>query len=399
MLTDVLLRNLKPALKTKKYFDADGLYIEVSPAGGKWWRLRYTFERRDKRISLGVYPAVSLREARRRGEAAREQLAIGVDPAQARKAERVAIDAATKNTFEAVALAWYAKAYADKAASTSAKVLTRLQTDVLPWLGGMPIAMIKAADIIAVVQRVERRGALHLAARVFNIMQRIMRYADTLELVPRDVSASIDIRLLLPQRPVQHRAALTATADAHGLWCAIDGYAGSFVVRAALLLSAYTFVRPGELRGAVWNEFDLDDGLWTIPAARMKKRKGVTQQDHMVPLAHQALTILRELYPLTGRGQLLFPGERNYKIPISENTINAALRRLGYSKTEMTAHGFRAMARTLLDEVLNYRPDYIEHQLAHAVRDPNGRAYNRTTHLPERREMMQAWADFLMGGS
>lgn len=389
-LTDTTIRNAKPDVKPIRLFDGGGLYLEISPSGGKWWRLKYRFDGKEKRLSLGVYPDVGLKDARKRRDDARTLLADGVDPGEARKAAKAANAEQASNTFEAVAREWYAKAYADKADSTREKTMTRLVQDVFPLIGHMPVSAIEAAHIRGVLERIEQRGALDIAKRVFNYVGRTLRYADSRGLVARDVSASIDLNLILTQRDTKHHAALIDPAAVGGLMRAIDGFTGGFVTVCALKLSALTFVRPGELRHAEWAEIDLDGATWSIPGNKMKMKA-----DHIVPLSVQAVAILRELHAVTGRGRYVCPSERGGSRPMSENTINAALRRMGFTREEMTAHGFRATARTLLDEVLDFRPDFIEHQLAHAVKDPNGRAYNRTAHLPERRKMMQAWADYL----
>ena len=268
--------------------------------------------------------------------------------------------------------------------------MTRLVQDVFPVIGHMPVASIDPTHIRALIELIEQRGALDIAKRVFNYVGRTLRYADSLGKVARDVSASIDLNLILTKRDTKHHAALTDPLAVGGLMRAIDGFSGGFVTVCALKLSALTFVRPGELRHAEWTEFDFDSATWNIPGSKMKMK-----EDHTVPLSTQAVAVLRELHNLTGQGRYVCPSERGGLRPMSENTINAALRRMGFTTDEMTAHGFRAMARTLLDEELSYRVDFIEHQLAHAVKDPNGRAYNRTAHLPQRREMMQGWANYL----
>ncbi len=394
-LTDTFLRTAKPAEKATRKFDGGGLYIEISPSGGKLWRLKYRYEGKEKLMALGRYPEVSLKDARERRDEARKLLANDVDPAANRKAVKAAKLAQAENSFEAVCRAWYAKAYADKAESTRLKTITRLEQDVFPHIGQMPVASITAGDVRGVIERIEKRSALDIAKRVFNYIGRTLRYADSLGMVERDVSASIDLALLLPNRKTKHHAALTDPTAVGGLMRAIDGFTGGYVTVRALKLAAYTFVRPGELRHAEWSEFDLEGATWTIPAGKMKMKV-----EHIVPLATQAVAILRELHSVTGVGsnvRYVFPSERGGSRPMSENTLNAALRRMGYTNDEMTSHGFRAMARTILDEVLGFRPDFIEHQLAHAVKDANGRAYNRTKFLPERRAMMQAWADYLDG--
>jgi integrase len=376
--------------KTGKVSDGGGLFLQTMPSGSKYWRLAYRFDAKQKTLALGVYPAVSLKEARKRRDAARELLAGGIDPSESRKTAQAAKIERAANTFEVVAREWYAKAYAGKAESTREKTMTRLEQDVFPIIGAMPVSTIDPAHVLAVIERIEQRGALDIARRVFNYVGRTLRYADSLGLVARDVSASIDLNLILTQRDTRHHAALTDPVAVGGLMRAIDGFTGAFATLCALKLSAMTFVRPGELRHAEWSEIDLDNATWSIPGRKMKMKA-----DHIVPLSTQAVTILRELHAVTGRGNYVFPSERGGSRPMSENTVNGALRRMGFTKDEASAHGFRATARTMLDEALSVRPDLIEHQLAHAVRDANGRAYNRTAHLPERVKMMQQWADYL----
>lgn len=405
-LTDTeIKKKAKPSEKPFKMADGGGLYLLVNKSG-RYWRYNYRFDGKFKTMALGIYPDVPLASrtekdkitgkvkkivgAREKHADARKLLAAGIDPSTERKNQKQAKAAASANSFEAVARKWYTKAYADKAQSTREKTMTRLQQDVFPVIGSMPVAAIEPVHIRTIIERIERRGALDIAKRVFNYVGRVLRYADSEGLVVRDVSASIDLKLILPSRDTAHHAALTDPVAVGGLMRAIDSFTGSFITVCALKLSALSFVRPGELRHAEWAEFDLDNATWNIPGRKMKMKA-----DHIVPLSRQAVNILRELHKMTGSGKYVFPSERGKSANMSENTLNAALRRLGYTKEEMTAHGFRAMARTILDEVLNFRPDFIEHQLAHAVKDPNGRAYNRTAHLPERRKMMQQWADYL----
>lgn len=388
-LSDPAIKKAKPDVKPYKLTDGKGLFLLVNTVG-KYWRLAYRFGGKQKTLALGVYPDVSLADARDKRDEARKLLASGIDPMAAKKAVKTQRAERAANSFEAIARQWFAKAYVDKAESTREKVLTRLEQDVFPQIGNKPIADITASDVLAVIKRIEQRGALDIARRCFNYIGRVLRYADSLGLVERDVSSSIDLNLILADKATRHHAAITSPSGVGELMRAIDGFTGAFITLCALKLSALTFVRPGELRHAEWSEFDLDNATWSIPAGRMKMKVA-----HIVPLSAQAVAILNELKDVTGHKNHAFPSERGDSRPMSENTINGALRRLGYTNDEMTAHGFRAMARTLLDEVLGFRPDYIEHQLAHAVKDPNGRAYNRTAHLPERRKMMQAWADYL----
>ena len=388
-LTDQACKKAKPTDKPYKLSDEKGLYLLVN-AVGKYWRLDYRYDAKRKTLALGVFPDVGLARARDKRDDARKLIADGIDPSELRKATKTQQAERAANSFEAIAREWYAKAYAGKADSTREKTMTRLEQDVFPIIGAMPVSAIEPAHVLAVIERIEQRGALDIAKRVFNYVGRVLRYADSRGLVARDVSASIDLKLILTDRETAHHAALTDPMAVGGLMRAIESFTGSFITVCALKLSALSFVRPGELRHAEWAEFDLDSATWNIPGRKMKMKA-----DHLVPLSKQAVMILRELHAVTGSGKYVFPSERGKSANMSENTINAALRRLGYTKKEMTAHGFRAMARTILDEVLNFRPDFIEHQLAHAVKDPNGRAYNRTAHLPERRKMMQAWANYL----
>ena len=301
-------------------------------------------------------------------------------------AERAAGAERAGNSFEVIAREWLANR--DWVPGYLTKVEAWLANDVFPYLGAKAAADLTAPQFLAVARRVERRGAIESAHRITQVCGQVMRYAIATGRAERNPVA--DLRGALTPAPDRHFAAITDTAAIGGLLRAIDGYSGGFVTCCALQLAPLVFVRPGELRMAEWAEFDLDAAEWNIPADRMK-----TRQAHLVPLSDQAVAILRDLHALTGTGRYLFPGVRDRKRPMSNNTINAALRRMGFDSDTMTGHGFRAMARTVLDEVLGYRPDFIEHQLAHAVKDPNGRAYNRTSHLNERRKMMQGWADYL----
>jgi integrase len=388
-LTDAKARNAKPKKNQFKLFDTDGLFLLVSPAGGKWWRFKYRLGGKEKLISLGTYPEVSLAQARARRDEARKQVADGIDPSQARKALKAA-KVQNESTFEVVAREWHSKFTLTWTPGHAITIKSRLEYNVFPWIGGRPINEIKAPELLMVLRRIESRGALETAHRVRTICGQVFRYAVATGRAERDPAA--DLRGALPQVKSKHLSAVTKPEEVAGLLRAIDGYQGSFVTKCALRLAPYLFVRPGELRQMEWAQVNLETAEWNIPAERMK-----TRQPHLVPLAHQSLEILRELYPLTGTGKYVFPNPRSSKRPMSNNAVLAALRRMGFEKEEMTGHGFRAMARTILDEVLQFRVDFIEHQLAHAVRDPNGRAYNRTAHLAERRKMMQTWADYLDG--
>jgi integrase len=380
-LNDTKLRALKPRDRAYKLFDEGGLYLLVQPSGSRWWRWRYWHGGREKLLSLGVYPATSLAQARGRRDEGRSQLAAGIDPSQARKAYKVP----QADGFEIVARAWHSRQrWSEEHANI---VLRRLEMDVFPYLGRRPIGQIAPPELLAVIRKIEER-AIDAAHRALRTCSAVFRYGIATGVASRDTAA--DLRGALHAAPKdRHHAAITEAKAIGALLRAIDGYHGTPEVRCALRLAPLVFVRPGELRAAEWSEMDLDAAEWNIAAGRMK-----TRQPHLVPLSAQAVAVLRELLPVTGGGRYVFAtGDQ----PMSESAVNAALRRLGYAETEMTGHGFRAMARTILDEVLGVRPDFIEHQLAHTVRDPLGRAYNRTTHLPERRDMMQRWADYLDG--
>jgi len=339
---------------------------------------------KEKSLSLGTYPDISLKTARQRRDEARTLLAKGIDPSVVRKAQQFQQD----QTLEGVAREWVSKRSPSWAKSHSSAIISRLEKWVFPWFGTRAIDEVSAAELLAMLRRIEERGRLETAHRVRGYCSQIFRYAIATQRAERDVAA--DLRGALQSAIKRHHAAITEPKALGALLRAIEGFECTFVVACALRLTPLLLVRPGELRHMEWGEVDLQAGLWTIPGQKMKMGRV-----HSVPLAHQTLIILDELEPLTGRERYVFPSNRGRGRPMSENTVNAALRRLGYSKDEVTAHGFRATARTLLDEVLGERPDIIEHQLAHAVRDPNGRAYNRTAHLPERRQMMQRWADYL----
>jgi integrase len=385
-LTDTVIRNAKPGGKTAKLFDERGLYLEISPNGGKWWRLKYRFDGKEKRLSLGVYPDVALKMARERRDEARKLLANGIDPSENRKAQKSARADRAANSFEAVAREWFAKYSPNWAASHASKIIQRLEKDIFPWLGGKPIAEITAPDLLTVLRRIENRGALDTSHRAHQNCGQIFRYGIATGRCDRDPAA--DLRGALAPAKHEHFASITEPAAVGELLRAIDGFRGTLVVQNALKLAPLFFVRPGELRQAAWEQFDFDKREWRYFVTK-------TKSEHLVPLAKQAVAILQELYPLTGGGKFVFPG-RDPKKPMSDAALNAALRRMGYdTKTEITGHGFRAMARTILHQELGVKPEVIEHQLAHRVPDALGTAYNRTKFLKERRAMMQQWADYL----
>lgn len=373
-LTNAIARSARPREKSYKLSDAKGLYLQVEPSGSRLWRLKYRFQGKEKKLSFGVFPEVSLALARERQYEARRLLCIGIDPGEHKKqARRVAIEAGA-HTFGGVAREWFLRFSVGWAENHSSKVLLRLENEIYPWLGTRPIASIDARELLETIRRTEVRGALSTAHRCLRICGKIFRYAIATGRGTQDPAA--DLRGALPPVRTAHFPSITEPSAVGELLRAIDSYQGAVVTRCALRLAPLTFVRPGELRKAEWAQFDLAAAEWRIPGDRMKMGK-----DLIVPLSRQAMDVLHELKPRTGHGQYLFKSVHRGARPMSENTINAALRRLGFTGDVMTGHGFRAMARTLLDEILGYRVEWIEHQLAHQVRDPNGRAYNRTAFL------------------
>jgi len=389
-LTNTFVKNVKHsgAASGDKYTDGRAMYLLVNSVG-KYWRMNYRFADKRKTLALGVYPDVGLAKARERREKAREQLADGIDPANAKREERQAQADAAANTFEAVARVWLTKTASKRAEVTQSRITTLLEKDVFPFIGSLPISTIKPRDVLdKSVRKIEARGSIDTAHRAKQICGQIFRYAVAIGLAERDVTS--DLRGALAAIPESHFAAITEPKQVGELMRSIFDYNGNPYTVAALKLTPLVFVRPGELRTAEWSEIDLEAAEWRIPGNKMKMKL-----DHLVPLSTQAVEILRGIKLITGHGRFVFPSLRTGERPMSENTINAALRGMGYSKEVHTAHGFRATARTIMDEVLSQRVDLIEHQLAHAVKDPNGRAYNRTAHLPARKVMMQVWADYL----
>ena len=388
-LTDTFAKNIKPtgALTGDKHTDGGGMYLLVN-AGGKYWRMNYRFADKRKTLALGVYPAVSLAKARARRDKARELLADGIDPSTAKREDKQAKADAAANTFEMVARDWLAKTASDRKATTQDKITSWLEKDVIPFIGTLPMSTIGPRDVLAALRKMEARGALDSVQRVKQLCGQVFRYAVATGSAERDVTQ--DLKGALAKPTAGHFAAITEPKQAGDLMRSIFDYVGHPTTIAALKLSPLVFVRPGELRTAEWAEVDLDAAEWRIPGSKMKMKV-----DHLVPLSTQAVELLRGVQPMTGHGRFVFPSLRTGERPMSENTINAALRGMGYSAEVHSAHGFRATARTIMDEVLGERVDLIEHQLAHAVKDANGRAYNRTAHLPARRVMMQTWADYL----
>jgi integrase len=385
-LTDTAIRKTKPTDKPFKVADEKGLFLLVAPTGGKLWRMKYRFEGKEKLLSFGPYPDMPLIRAREKRDEARKLLADGIDPGEHLKAVKATKTERAANSFEVVAREWYGKYSPNWAEHHGDRILRRFERDIFPWIGSRPIAEVKAPELLAVVRRIESRGALETAHRALANCGQVFRYAIATGRAERDIAP--DLRGALPPVKPDNFAAVTDPAKVAMLLRTLDGYQGTLPVACALRLAPLVFVRPGELRKAVWADIDLDAAEWCYHVTK-------TDSEHIVPLATQAVATLRELHALTGDGVYVFPGARTNGRPMSDNAILAAMRRLGIGKDEMSGHGFRAMARTILDEVLGVRPDLIEHQLAHAVKDPNGRAYNRTAHLPERRKMMQQWADYL----
>lgn len=364
------------------------MYIEIAPTGGKNWRFKYRIDGKEKRISLGRYPDISLAQARERREEARKLVAVGIDPSANRKAQKSAAALRAANSFEVIAREWVQKYSPNWAESHTKTVIRRLERDIFPWLGDRPISEVTAPDLLAVIREVERRGALETAHRELNICGQVFRYAIATRRAERDPSG--DLRGALPPVKSGHHAATTDPQGVGGILRMIDSYQGGFVVWCALRLGPLVFVRPGELRQARWADIDVEKAEWRFVVSK-------THTDHIVPLSTQAIAILKEIQPLTGNREFVFPSGRSPLRPMSENGVLAGLRSLGITKEEMTGHGWRAVARTLLDEVLGYRVELIEMQLAHGVRDVHGRAYNRTKFLEERKAMMQRWADYLDG--
>jgi integrase len=389
-LSATAISKAKPGNKPKKLFDGDGLFLLIQPSGSKWWRLKYRFRGKEKLLSLGVYPEISLKVARERREAARRLIAEGIDPAVNRRIAKASDTEGGKNTFETVAREWLAKFSANWEKSHTDKITRRLEVNVFPWLKSRIVREITAQELLHCLRRIESRGALETAHRTLQNCGQILRYAVVTGRAERDICS--DLRGALPPPKETHLASITNPKEIGKLLRTVDGYTGGYVVRYALKLAPLVFLRPGELRKGEWQEVDFSEAEWRIPAERMKMRV-----PHIVPLSKQAIAVLTELQAITGnegKGKYLFPGIRKNGKPMSENTINAALRGMGYPKEEMTGHGFRSMASTLLNEN-GWNRDAIERQLAHGERDSVRAAYNYAEFLSERRKMMQWWADHL----
>jgi len=392
-LTDIAVKNLTPKENPYKKYDAHGLYIEVRPTGFKSWRFKFKFNGKSKLLSLGQYPAVSLKEARACRDDARSKLARGIDPAlekQQKRREQSKEQEKTENTFEKIAREWYQANQSNWTPEYADTVIRRLENNLFPWIGNTPISEIEPPLLLEQLRRIEKRGAAETARRVAQLAGSIFRYAIASGLVTRDPAA--DIKGALKKVPAKHMPALTEPDDIRKLLLSIDNCSLSFIVYCALQFSALTFARPGTVRKATWSEIDFRESLWKIPDTRMKGRK-----EHLVPLARQTTNILKELRPLTENtmGNFVFPGERMNGRPMSENTVIAALRTLGFPKEKMCAHGFRTMASTRLHESGQWDSRVIEVQLAHTDKNTVRGIYNRAIYLDERRKMMQWWADYL----
>jgi integrase len=384
-LSDTAIKKAKLTQKPYKLSDEKGLHLLINHAG-KYWRVAYRFHGKQKTLAFGTYPEVSLSRAREKLAEARRQLADGIDPGELKKINKAIREQLEANSFEAVAREWFAKHLADKAQSHKDKVIRRMERDVFPWIGSKPISEIAVQELLTVIRRIEVRGSNDTAHRALQNCGQIFRYGIATGRCERDPSS--DLRGALTPSRVSHFAAITDPKRAGELLRAIEGFKGTFQVQCALKIAPLVFVRPGELRKSKWADIDLDTAEWRFITSK-------TKTEHIVPLARQAIDMLRDLQPLTGHREHVFPG-RDPKQPMSDAAINAALRRMGFdTKTQITGHGFRAMARTIIHEELGFAPEVIEHQLAHRVPDNLGNAYNRTKFLKDRRKMMQAWADYL----
>ncbi len=387
-LTDTAAKQAKPKDKTYKLSDERGMFLQVTPKGQKYWRLKYRYAGKEKLMALGVYPETSLKEARELRDNARALIRQNIDPVAERQAQKAHREFEGKNSFSAIAMYWFEKEQPHWSESHAKRVKRAIEKDLIPTLGNKGIATITPPELLQTLRKIESRGAIETAHRAKQIAGKIFRYGVATGLCERDISHDISDALAKPIK--SHLAAITDPKEVGKLLVAIDSYQGTPVVRAALQISPILLSRPGEIRHMEWSEINWEEQRWEIPASKMKLK-----QPHVVPLPQQALEILETLRPLTGHGRYVFPSARSSTRPLSDNATRTALRTLGFDNETMTPHGFRAMGRTILDEVLGYRIDWIEHQLAHAVKDTNGRAYNRTSHLPQRAEMLQHWADYL----
>lgn len=388
-LTATAVKNAKPRTKAYNMSDGGGFYLLVKPNGTKAWRFNYRYTGKQKTLALGVYPDISLKTAREKHQEARQNLANSLDPNVAKQAKKAADQSASANSFEVITFEWLQKRGA-KSEGGDKRLRRLLQKDLFPYIGKRPISKITSPELLKALRRIESRGAVDTAHRAKQAAGMVFRYAVATGRAERD--PSVDLKGALAQPIKSHRKSITDPAEVGPLIAAIKNYQATPVVMAALQLSPLFLCRPGELRHLEWSEVNFAEARIELPASKMKMK-----EPHIIPLASQAVEILKELQPISGRGKYVFPSARGASRPLSENGVRTALRTLGYTNDQISPHGFRAMARTILDEVLNFPVDWIEHQLAHAVKDANGRAYNRTKHLPQRKKMMQTWADYLDG--
>lgn len=385
-LTVLQVEKAKAKEKDYKLSDERGMYLLVTKAGGKLWRLKYRVDGKEKVLSIGAYPDLSLKDARDMRDTARNQLANGIDPSAEKQAKKASHAQSHADSFELIAKEWFATRMNDKSETHKTRTLSILNTYLLPYIGSKPVSEITPPMLLDTLRKMEAKGIVETARRAKQTASQVFRYAVITGRAQHDPAADLKGALQIPKK--KHFSAITSPKQVGALMLAIDSYHGSYIVQTALKCSALWFCRPGELRSLEWANVNWEE-------KRLEIRVEKTFQDHIIPLSNQSLELLKSLQPVTGQGRFIFPSNRGFSRPMSENTIRVALRTMGYTNDDMTAHGFRAMARTLLDEVLNYRVEWIEQQLAHSVKDANGRAYNRTKHLAQRFEMMQRWADYL----
>ena len=386
-LTATAVKNAKTRTKSYNLSDGGGLYVLVKPNGTKAWRFNYRFAGKQKTLAIGVYPDISLKKAREKHQEARQNLTNHIDPNIYKKAKRISDQDMQFNSFKVIALEWLQKR-GTKSDGGDKRLIRLLQKDLFPYIGSLPVSQVTSPDLLRALRRIEHRGAVNTAHRAKQIAGMVFRYAVATGRAERD--PSFDLKGALAQPAKTHFKSITEPAEVGPLIAAINSYQATPVVMTALRLTPLLFCRPGELRHLEWQEVNFDEARIELPATKMK-----TKEPHIIPLATQAMEILNELQLITGRGKFVFPSARGNSRPLSENGVRTALRTLGYTNEQISPHGFRAMARTILDEILNFPVDWIEHQLAHSVKDANGRAYNRTKHLEQRRGMMQKWADYL----
>jgi len=393
MLTHAKIKAAQPQEKPYKLSDSGGLFLHVKPNGGKYWRMKYRFAGKEKLLSIGVYPNVTLAKARAQRDEAKGLLADGIDPGLQKQLRKGRMLEDQSNNFEAITLEWFGKQSTVWAPTTAKRQKAMLDKDILPYLGKRPIAELETFELVGCLNRISDRGAIETAHKARQVINQICRYAKQTGRAKHNPAS--DLVGAIQPRQVSHMAAITTPKEFGQLLTSMDAYQGTYIIRTALVLAPLLFQRPGELCGMEWSEVDLEQATWTIPREK-KKERNKTEGDHIVPLSNQALKLLIDLQPLTGKRQHVFPNQRTPSTPIRTESLNKALRKLGYdTRQQQCAHGFRASARTMLDEQLHLRIEWIEHQLAHKVRDSLGNAYNRTKHLPERAEMMQRWADYL----